>query len=350
MSRSVPFNITRYAISILLPLCLLGYPLIALATAFLLLLINNVLDDVSFYYASNEMNGRTMMPNGSPVNGIVTKIEYGVPLFSHIKKTDVLTKDDYLELRQLQSDCDSRHCAWNHITIFLDKFNHHVVINPSRVKSMKRLFADGRLEEMVFNGKLIPNESGEYVGNQAVIIEYEDMYAVLTLDKFVSRYLINSHEPYQVGINILRGSQCDLYSRYDINTALLKVGNVIQIGESVFKYALHEKVGVIRIGSAVSRCIEHIGGMKHILLSNIRKSFVTFRNAPLTLSIVVSILLSYTIHPLVYIAFASFYLFVFDRFYRHLMYAIMNAVGFKFYMQKSYSIIHKMSILWRMKN
>jgi len=350
MNRSVLLNIARYVISIVVPLCLIGYPLVALATAFLLLLINNVLDDVSFYYASNEVNDRTMMPNGSPVNGIVTKIEYGVLLFSHIKKTDVLTKEDCLELRQLQSYCDSEHRAWNHVTIFLDKFNHHVVVNPSRVKSMKRLFADGRLEEMVFNGKLIPNESDEYVGNQAVIVEYENMYAVLTLDKFVSRYLENSDEPCQVGINILRGSQCDLYSRYDVNTASLKVGNVIQIGESVFKYAYSSEVGAICVGSAVSSCVEHIGGVKHILLSNIRKTFATFEDVPLTLTIVVSILLSYTICPFIYIAFASFYLFVFDRFYRHFMYAIMNAVGFKPYMQKSYHIIHKISVLWRKKN
>lgn len=229
MNRSVKYNIVRYVISIIVPLCFIYTPYIALVVAFLLLVLNNVLDDVSFYYASKEVDGKQMSSQGSPVNGIITDIEYGVPLFSHIRKSDVLTNGDCLEIDKLQNNYDKVDCRWNHITIFLNKFSHHIIVNPTRVKSMKRLFADGRLEEMIVSGRLLPNANGEYRGNQAVIIEYTNMYAVLTLDKYVSRYIAVSRKQGEVGISILRGSQCDIYTKAAIDSSL-KVGDVVQIG------------------------------------------------------------------------------------------------------------------------
>ena len=96
MAKSVKQNIVRYIVSLVLPLCLVYYPIIALAVTLLLLYLNNVLDDYSFYFAGKEAVGNKMTPASSPVNGIITQVEHGVPLFSHIKKVDVLTKEELI--------------------------------------------------------------------------------------------------------------------------------------------------------------------------------------------------------------------------------------------------------------
>ena len=101
---------------------------------------------------------------------------------------------------------------------------------------------------------------------------------------------------------------------------------------------------------AVNDGVKICGGLKHILLSNIQKTLATFTNAKISVVLAISMALSLLFKPLVYIAVAVLYMFIIDRFYRHLMYALMNAIGYKTFMQKTYSIIHKTSFLWRVKN
>ena len=350
MTKSVKLNIARYVVSILLPLCLVQYPLIALGVAVLLLFLNNVADDYSFYCAGKEVCGRKISAVSSPVNGIITQIERNVPLFAHIRKEDVLTREEYFKVEYLASKYDKKHEKWNHVTIFLDKFSHHIVVNPSNVKSIQRLFEDGRLEEMVHEGKLIADNKGKYIGNRAVIIEYEDMIAVLTLDKYVSEYSVGSDGSGEVGLNILRGSQCDLYSRRSIEHYSHKKGDVIQIGEKIFKSSVFDKEYTVHQSSVyfhVTDALKHIGGEKQIWKTNVQKTLATFRSKVMLVTAVVGVSLSIISHPFAYVAFSSVYLFVFDRFYRHLMYSLMNARGYKPWMTKTYSIIHKVSVLWK---
>ena len=350
MTRSVKLNILRYVISIVVPLCLLQYPLVALCSAVLLLFLNNVADDYSFYLASREVAGNKVSPVSSPINGIITQIERNVPLFSHIKKTDVLTKDEFFELTRIESKFEKKPCAWNHVTIFLDKFSHHVVVNPSDVKSMSRLFVDGRLEEMVVDGKLLADNSGTYLGNQAIVIEYEDMIAVLTLDKYVSKYTIEHYMQGMVGVNIFRGSQCDLYSKRELEHYAHSKGDVVHVGDTIFKMKPFDMICDIQpdlLNAVVTGGWKVAGRAKGIWKANALKTVATFRNWFMFVTVVVGASLSYLSHPMAYVAFSCAYLFVFDRFYRHLMYALMNARGYKPWMSKSYKLIHKVSVLWK---
>lgn len=350
MTKSVKLNIARYVVSIILPLCLLQYPLFAFCIAVLLLYLNNVADDYSFYYASREVAGRKITPVSSPVNGIITQIERGVPLFSHIKKVDVLTKEEYFELERIRSNFEKEPAMWNHVTIFLDKFSHHVVVNPSEIRYGNRMFVDGRLEEMVHDSNLLADNVSSYIGNQAVVIEYDEMIAVLTLDKFVSKFSYHDNEKGFVGVNILRGSQCDLYSKRELEHYAHAKGDVVQIGEPMFKLESHDMSVTVNEGSvifAVGSALKHIGGAKQIWETNAKKTFATFRSKFLLVTAVVGVSLSIISQPFAYVAFSSVYLFVFDRFYRHLMYSLMNATGYKPWMTKSYSIIHKISVLWK---
>lgn len=351
MTKSVKLNIARYVVSIVLPLCCLSINVYAaLVMTLVLLLLNNVLDDYSFYYANGEAAGSKMSAVSSPVNGIITQIERGVPLFSHIKKVDVLTKEECFELEQLSNRYDKKHERWNHVTIFLDKFSHHVVVNPGQVRSIQRIFADGRLEEMVLDGNLLANNVGSYVGNRAVVIEYDNMIAVLTLDKYVSRYAIDSYSQGNVGLIILRGSQCDLYSKRELEHYAHAKGDIVQIGDPMFKAASYDSsvyASYLSLYKAMRVALKDIGGAKQIWKSNAKKTLATFRNMFLLVTVVVGVSLSYLSQPLAYVAFSSVYLFVFDRFYRHLMYALMNARGYKPWMTKTYRIIHKISVLWK---
>lgn len=350
MTKSVKLNIARYVVSIILPLCLLQYPLIAFGVAVLLLFLNNVADDYSFYCAGKETIGRKITAVSSPVNGIITHIERNVPLFAHIRKEDVLTREEYFKVEYLASKYDKKHEKWNHVTIFLDKFSHHIVVNPSKVKSMQRLFEYSRLEEMVVYGNLLADNLGKYLGNRAVIIEYEEMIAVLTLDKYVSKYLVGTDYEGSVGLNILRGSQCDLYSKRDIEHYSHKNGDVVQIGDKIFKPSIFDKEYTVHsnsVHSNIEAALKHIGGSKQIWETNVSKTLATFRSKFLLVTAVVGVSLSIISQPFAYVAFSSIYLFVFDRFYRHLMYSLMNARGYSLWMTASYRIIHKISVLWK---
>lgn len=353
MTKSVKLNIARYVVSIVLPLCLLQYPFIALGVSFVLLYLNNVADDYSFYFAGKEAIGRKITAVSSPVNGIITQIERNVPLFSHIRKEDVLTREEYFKLEYIASKYDKKHEKWNHVTIFLNKFSHHIVVNPSNIKSIQRLFEDGRLEEMVADGNLLADNYGKYLGNRAVIIEYEDMIAVLTLDKYVSEYSIGTDEKGYIGLNILRGSQCDLYSKRSIEHYSHKKGDAVQIGEKIFKSSIFDKEYTVHsscVHSHVTAALKHIGGANQIWKTNSQKTLATFRSKVMLVTVVVSLSLSILSQPFAYVAFSSVYLFVFDRFYRHLMYSLMNAYGYKPWMTATYRIIHKTSILWKNRN
>ncbi|MBO4549269.1 MAG: hypothetical protein J5733_00940, partial [Bacteroidaceae bacterium] len=149
---------------------------------------------------------------------------------------------------------------------------------------------------------------------------------------------------------ILRGSQCDLYSKRRLDYFAHKTGDVVQIGDAIFiakKTDIACAVNKKSVDYVISVCMEKLGGVRHIWLSNVKKTFSTFRSMFLLVTVVVGVSLSYLSHPMAYVAFSSVYLFVFDRFYRHLMYSLMNACGYKPWMTKTYSIIHKISVLWK---
>ena len=92
-------NVTRYLVSILVPIVLLSFGLnySVIAVVIILLFINNALDDI-FFYAGNKDANESLYKGGiiSPVNGVVTKIESDVKLFSNIKKQNVLTNYVYM--------------------------------------------------------------------------------------------------------------------------------------------------------------------------------------------------------------------------------------------------------------
>lgn len=364
MNRSVIYNIVRYVLSIALPLCLLQYPLIALAVAVVALFVNNVADDYSFYFANKEVakgNNGTMYRMSSPVNGVITKLERNVPLFSHITKCDALTQEQLMEVNELQQ-LYGDNGKWQHIAIFLTKFSHHIIVNPQDVKSITALFDNGRFVPMVEDGEIVADNKGEYLGNPAIVIRYvDDSFAVLTLDSYVSKYLIGELQAGKVSAILLRGSQCDLYSKFDfIGDKLeylkpLKVGEVVQVGDALFECEnmLEEestgKATKSDVDEMVSNGFRFVGGHRKLWKENLWKTASTFTRPFILVTLFVCVGLTFISPLFAYVAFSSVYMFCFCRFYRHLMYALMNAVGLRKWMMNSNRIIQKISVLWQKK-
>lgn len=340
-------NITRYVIGIVLPLVciMLGFEYSVIFVILALLILNNTLDDIFFYVGNNEVKDK-LYEGGiiSPVNGIVTKIEKGTKLFDNIIKEDVLTNVVYMSpfFEKMKENV-----KYTHISIFLNKLNHHIVVNPFDAQKIYKHYTDGSNEEMVLNGELVSNNKGEYLHNDSVVIDYGKCIVVLTLDKYISDYEVICKEGKKVGVVICKGSQCDIFipNNSDI---LCKEGDVLNIYQTIVKGNKEEiKIKYSYIKESIKIGFLHSGGVCKIIWNNILKSFSTFKSIRLSIIVVLGMLLSLFIPYCLYASIIALYCFILERFYKNLMYATMNKIGLKKWMKTSYKQINKLSILWK---
>lgn len=308
----------------------------------LLLFVNNAIDTFIFYYGNAHIS-QTHYKGGypSPVNGIVTLIEHDVKLFSHIRKVNPLTYKQYIELTDMEYNDED----YTHIAIFLNKFSHHIVINPETLLSAKAHKKDGTMVDMVENGKLLSDNSGRYLDNDALILTYPNSVVVLTLDKYVSEYLIGDSRKGNGAAIICRGSQCDIFVR-GFESLKCSVGDKVDVYQTIIDN--DDRVPMANnIESLINEGVEYYGGDLQLLNASLRNTLATFKN-PVILSTFILGAMAYPfITPLSYVAFSWTYLFVCLRFYKHLMYALMNIIGYRKWMPDSYKLFNKITILWQ---
>lgn len=343
-------NILRYVLAILLPMTMMMHPVAGILVCFGVLWLNNYLDDIFFYLSSLEVKNRdfTSSVMVSPVNGIVTQIERGVPI-ANLKKKDVLDTSHLPYEYDIVGILSEKWKAYDHIAIYLNKFNKHIVLHPDKMIDMYRHYSDGNLE-MVSADELVSDNVGGYLNNDAVIVEYEDFIMVITMDKYISEYSL-CDESKGVLCQIMRGSQCDLY--FKEGTFLYpKVGDCIDIYDQLAQVNVHRmSYNVEKEAEAkVNMIMNWQGGYTGMAKSALIKSLSTFKCMWMLCVVVILPLLSYAI-PLhtffSYVGFLSIYLFLFVRSYRHLMYSLMNVLGLKEWMISSYKFIGKASRLWK---
>lgn len=336
------FNVVRYILSILIPIVVVSFFGFGwfLLSAIILLYANNVIDDIVFYYGSRSIlnTRRYMIP--SPVEGIVTKIEYDVPLFSHLEKTDVLTRKSIV-----QSEISEGGGRYSHITVFLNKFNKHSVANIFGDEStITQYDKDGELVPMVENGELIADNKGEYLSNTFVDIKYPNgVHVVLTMDKYVSKAVLASKRQ-DVELLICKGSQCDIYIPSTICGGVkVHVNDAVEILEELAEtfyipcYSITK--GAYR--DEVEKCISISGfGFKRLLMENFTKtlSTVAYNTSYLVLAIVSMVLFPQSSS---FIIGLYLYMFCLVRFYKNFCYSMMNIIGYKEWMSVSYNKLNK---------
>lgn len=343
-------NIARYVLAIVMPCFMLLHPIAGILACFGVLWLNNYLDDIFFYLSSLEVKNKsfTNPKMVSPVNGIVTLIERSVPVVN-LKKMDVLDTSHLPYEYDIIGMLAEKWKAYDHIAIYLNKFNKHIVLHPDKMVDMYRHYSDGNLE-MVTADELVSDNIGKYLNNDAVVVEYKDFIMVLTMDKYISEYAI-CDESTGAMCQIMRGSQCDLYFK-EGTFMYPKVGDRIDIYDSL------ANVNVCRLSyniesevkERVKAIIESEGGYDGMAWTALKKSLSTFKCIWLLLLVVILPIMSYPIqyHTLFsYVGFSSIYLFLFVRSYRHLMYSLMNVFGLKDWMVKSYKFIGKAHKLWK---
>ena len=343
-------NIIRYVTAIILPVFLLTHPIAGILVSFGVLWLNNYMDDIFFYLSSLFVQNKSFITPCvvSPVNGIVTKIERGVPVVN-LKKIDVLDTShlpyEYDLVGMFKEKCK----AYDHIAIYLNKFNTHIVLHPDRMIDMFRHYSDGNIE-MVYDDELVSDNVGKYLNNDALVVEYQDFFMIVTMDKFVSEYAL-CDESKGVLCQIVRGSQCDLY--FKEGTFLYpKVGDCIDIYDPLANVNVRRmSYDIVPESEAkVKAIIDSEGGYLGIALSALKKSLCTFNSSWMLCLVIILPLLAYAtpFHTIFsYVGFSSIYLFLFVRSYRHLMYSLMNVVGLKDWMVKSYKFIGKAHKLWK---
>lgn len=344
-------NIFRYVTAIVLPLLMLSHPIAGILVSFGVLWLNNYVDDIFFYMSSlGVRNNSFCTPNVvSPVNGIVTKIEKGVDSLN-------LNKRDCLDTSNVESfgydiigSIAEKWKQYDHIAIYLNKFNRHIVLHPDVPVSMWRHYSDGNLEMVSFDG-LVADNVGSYLNNDALILEYPNCIMVLTMDKYISEYWTLDHNK-GVCCQIVRGSQCDLF--FKSGTFLYpKVGDVLDIYDPVAELDVSRMSYDVEqeAKNAVSMAMNAECGYGGLALSALHKSFCTFECHWMLFFVVLVPAFEYATHlPTLfsYVGFSSIYLFLFVRSYRHLMYSLMNVFGLKDWMVKSYKFIGKAHKLWK---
>lgn len=342
-------NIARYVSAIVLPVLLVKYPTAGILICFAVLWLNNYLDDILFYLSSLEVRNESFCISRvvSPVNGIVTKVERGVPAIN-LHKIDCLDKTSLAEF-SIANHFEKKWKSYDHIAIYLNKFNKHIVLHPDNAVNMYRHYSDGNLE-MVNADELVSDNIGEYMKNDALIVEYRDFFMVLTMDKYISEYAL-CKESNGVLCQIMRGSQCDLF--FKSGTFMYpKVGDCLDVYDPVanvnvgrMSYNVEEEARQI-----VTEVIKQHGGFVKMALNALWKSLCTFKCLWLLCLVVILPALAYAtpLHTLVsYVGFSSIYLFLFVRSYRHLMYSLMNVFGLKEWMVNSYKSIGKAHQLWK---
>ena len=346
------FNLLRYIVALALLIWSFFFPPVVCVLAILVLLaVNNCLDDVVFYHGSKQIY-RDKYKGGvaCPVNGVVTCIEKDVPLMSHIRKCDYLEDKIQLELNKEAAADGGK--LYNHVTIFLNKFNCHAVTNIGS-KIIREIYydTDGVLISMVEAGEMTTRLDGLFLNNSFIRTEYENgVVCVYTLDKFVSKMLpSDKRELLGVDYFICRGSQCDIYLPQGMEfcveqNQILRNLQTISEGEKLenaIDYAA-DAGALIKKDSC-----SHAG---HIILSNLKKTISTysFKNPVVILLLLAAICLGalpalQSIHGnlfalIVLEVFTG--LFALDRFFKNLLYAFFNIAGFKPALAKFYKWVH----------
>lgn len=346
------FNLIRYVAALALLIgCFFLPPVWSVLSIFVLLAVNNCLDDFVFYQGSRSIS-RDRYSGGvaCPVNGVVTYIEKDVPLMTHIRKCDYLDNGILLELdKEAESDGGR---LYNHVTIFLNKFNCHAVTNiGSEIVREVHYGKDGELISMVEAGEMTTRLDGRFLNNSFIRTEYANgVVCVYTLDKYVSKMIASdSHELLGVDYFICRGSQCDIYIPRDMefcvtqNQILRNLQTISEGKATVADIDYPSKAGELIDRDPCSRA-------GHIILSNLRKTISTygFRNPFILILLLASICLGAfpslagihgNLFALVLIE-AVTGLFALDRFFKNLLYAYFNIAGFKPGLAEFYKKVH----------
>ena len=346
------FNLIRYVAALALLIgCFFLPPVWSVLSIFVLLAVNNCLDDFVFYQGSRSIS-RDRYSGGvaCPVNGVVTCIEKDVPLMTHIRKCDYLDNGILLELdKEAESDGGR---LYNHVTIFLNKFNCHAVTNiGSEIVREVHYGKDGELISMVEAGEMTTRLDGRFLNNSFIRTEYANgVVCVYTLDKYVSKMIASdSHELLGVDYFICRGSQCDIYIPRDMefcvtqNQILRNLQTISEGKATVADIDYPSKAGELIDRDPCSRA-------GHIILSNLRKTISTygFRNPFILILLLASICLGAfpslagihgNLFALVLIEVVTG-LFALDRFFKNLLYAYFNITGFKPGLAEFYKKVH----------
>ena len=346
------FNLIRYVAALALLIgCFFLPPVWSVLSIFVLLAVNNCLDDFVFYQGSRSIS-RDRYSGGvaCPVNGVVTCIEKDVPLMTHIRKCDYLDNGILLELdKEAESDGGR---LYNHVTIFLNKFNCHAVTNiGSEIVREVHYGKDGELISMVEAGEMTTRLDGRFLNNSFIRTEYANgVVCVYTLDKYVSKMIASdSHELLGVDYFICRGSQCDIYIPRDMefcvtqNQILRNLQTISEGKATVADIDYPSKAGELIDRDPCSRA-------GHIILSNLRKTISTygFRNPFILVLLLASICLGAfpslagihgNLFALVLIEVVTG-LFALDRFFKNLLYAYFNITGFKPGLAEFYKKVH----------
>ena len=345
-------NLLRYVVALAL---LIGSfflpPVIAVFAILLLLAVNNCLDDVVFYHGSKQID-RDKYAGGvaCPVNGVVTCIENNVPLMTHIRKCDYLDNKIVLELEKEAESDGGR--LYNHITVFLNKFNCHAVTNIGS-KIVREIYydKDGELISMVEAGEMVTKLDGRFLNNSFIRTEYANgVICVYTLDKFVSKMIASdSRELLGVDYFICRGSQCDIYIPNEMEFCV-KQNQILRNLQTISKGAMVNTAIDYPAEAGALIAKDSCSRTGHIILSNLKKTISTysFKNPVVLLLLLVAIYLGAipgllqfhgNLFALVVIEFFTG-LFALDRFFKNLLYAFFNVAGFKPRLAKFYKWVH----------
>lgn len=343
-------NILRYIVAIVLPVSLLMHPFAGILTCLGVLWLNNYLDDILFYLSSLEVRNEsfTLPRIVSPVNGIVTLVERGVSTMNLKKRDAIDFSRDSFEY-DIVGQFEKRWKAYDHVAVYLNKFSKHIVLNPSKIVHIWKHYSDGNLE-MVSGDNLVSDNVGEYMNNDALVVEYPNFLMVLTMDKYISEYVTLDADK-GVCCQIRRGSQCDFYFK-EGSFIYPKVGDCIDIYDPLVHINTERMSFDVKDEArrAVNMCVAYSGGYKGMAIEALKKTLSTFRCLWLMCLVLICPLLSYPTlyHTLFsYVGFLSIYLFLFVRSYRHLMYSMMNVFGLKEWMVNSYKFIAKANKLWK---
>ena len=336
------FNLLRYLAAIVGPVIVaFMYGIIpGVLCVITVLFLNNLLDDIVFYYGSAFVNtGRYYGGIPSPVNGIVTQVEYGVPMYHHITKTDVLTKEEILNAVHTEDTCK----LYNHVTIFLNKLNKHIVASIGDLVSMRSYTRFEGDDSMVESGELIAKNTGEYLKNTFVELEYRNgVRVIVTMDKYISRAVLSESDCLEM--LICRGSQCDMYmpERFPINVVQWQNVDIYQTVSSKTEYC--KKKDSFEIFKEVMKCIKESGfNVTDAIVENLDKTLSTTTYNRLFVWVILCALLVNHQASLMAL-FVYMYLFVFDRSVKNLMYSLMNVIGYKPFMTTIYKAINKITV------
>lgn len=350
------FNFIRYILSLLLliggiAISFFTGPILGVIIVFVLLYLNNCIDDVVFYQGSRSIRSHKYRGGvACPVNGVVTCIESDVPLMGHILKCDYLDGDILLEL---ESHGDGK--LYNHVTIFLNKFNCHAVTNiGSPIVAQREYNHEGMQTEMVEDGDLVSKTDGRFLCNSFIRADCENgVICVYTLDKYVSK-MISSESCELLGVDffICRGSQCDIY----VPTGVEFCVNEDEILINLQTICEGEKLPVPGdYGSKVGALFrdDRSAGIGYILFNNFKKTVSTYScSNRVILTVFMVSMLWFGIDPATawrypfIVVEALTGLFALDRFFKNFCYSLFNNFGFKPGLASSYRGLHRV-IGWK---